>query len=77
MRIVYIYSKKILDKYFNGQPYKCAYVTNRFHTYRAGKLAELNGVNAASCSAPIGISAAATSYMRETLAVFKLWIFKE
>ncbi len=71
----YIYSKAILDKHFT-KPYKCVFVTNRFHTYRAGQLARLNGLNAAGCSAPIGISAAAPSYMREVLAVFQLWIFK-
>jgi uncharacterized SAM-binding protein YcdF (DUF218 family) len=71
----YIYSKALLDEYFNGSSYKCVYVTNRFHTYRAGKLAELNGLQATSVSAPIGILSATTCYMREVLAVFQLWLF--
>ncbi len=71
----YIYSKAILDEYFNDGDYKCVYITNRFHTYRAGRLAEINGLDAASFSAPIGPSAAAPCYMREVLAVFQLWLF--
>lgn len=70
----YIYSKAILDELFGGQAYKCVYITNRFHTYRAGRLAKMNGLDASSCSAPIGPMAATTSYMREVLAVFKLWL---
>lgn len=71
----YIYSKTILDNYFMDKSYKCVYITNRFHTYRAGRLAEINGIDAASFSAPIGPMAAAPSYMREVLAVFQLWLF--
>ena len=71
----YRYSKEILDDYFKGQPYRCVYVTNRFHCYRAGRLAEINGLEAVGLGAPIGISAAIPSYMREVLAVFQLWIF--
>lgn len=71
----YRYSKEILDDYFKGQPYRCVYVTNRFHCYRAGRLAEINGLEAVGLGAPIGISAAIPSYMREVPAVFQLWIF--
>ncbi len=71
----YIYSKQLLDDYFEGKEYKCVYITNRFHTYRAGRLAAINGINATSCGAPIGFMAAAPSYMREVLAVFQLWLF--
>ena len=71
----YIYSKALLDTHFNGEPYKCVYITNRFHTYRAGKLAELNGIEASSYSAKINLTAAPQSYMRETLAIIQLWLF--
>lgn len=70
------YSKLLLDKHFNVKSYKTVCVTNRFHAYRAEQLAKLNGLNCTTCSAPIGISAAAPSYMREVLAIFQLWIFK-
>ena len=73
----YRYSKEILDDYFKGQPYRCVYVTNRFHCYRAGRLAEINGLEAVGLGAPIGISAAIPSYMREVPAVFQLWIFNK
>jgi uncharacterized SAM-binding protein YcdF (DUF218 family) len=71
----YIYSKRLLDEYFGTTDYSCTYITNRFHTYRAGKLATINGINATSYSAPIGIFSATTCYMREVLAVFQLWLF--
>ena len=71
----YRYSKEILDEYFNGRPYRCVYVTNRFHCYRAGRLAEINGLDAVGLGAPIGRTSAIPSYMREVLAVFQLWIF--
>lgn len=71
----YKFSKALLDEHFRGQAYECVYVTNRFHSYRAGRLAEINGISAKSYSAPIGPMAAAPSYMREVLAVFQLWIF--
>lgn len=71
----YRFSKKLLDERFGSNSYKCVYVTNRFHSYRAGRLAEINGIDAKSYSAPIGPMAAAPSYMREVLAVFQLWIF--
>lgn len=71
----YKYSKEILDDYFEGRSYSCVYVTNRFHCYRAGRLAEINGLNCVGLGAPIGPSSAVTSYMREVLAVFQLWIF--
>lgn len=71
----YRFSKELLDKHFGENPYKCVYITNRFHSYRAGRLAEINGIDAKSYSAPIGPMAAAPSYMREVLAVFQLWIF--
>lgn len=73
----YIYSKKLLDSYFNGRPYTAAYVTNDFHCYRAGRLAYINGFTDIRCiPAPTPKGAVLLCYAREVLAVIKLWIFK-
>ena len=70
------FSKTILDEHFDTV-YKAAYVTNDFHCYRAGKLAEICGFKNVSCvSAPTPKSAVIFCYIREVLAVIKLWIFK-
>ena len=37
------FSKAVLDMHFSGEDYSCAYVTNGFHCYRAGKYAEKEG----------------------------------
>lgn len=70
------YSKKILDNHFK-KPYKIAYVTNSFHSYRACKLAQLAGLEAYSHNARTDLSSALPSYMREVLAVIQLWVFKK
>lgn len=72
----FVYSKKILDNQFK-EPYKIAYITNNFHSYRSYKLAEISGLDAYSYNAFTDLSSALPSYMREVLAVIKLWIFKK
>ncbi len=68
------FSKEILDKKF-GSDYKVAYITNDFHIYRAGKLAELNNLYAAGYAAPTEIFSIIPNYLRESLAVIQLWFF--
>ena len=69
------YSKEILDKKL-GNDYRVVYITNNFHAYRAGRLARLNGLNVRSYSASPAPMSLLPCYLREVLAVLKLWIFK-
>lgn len=69
------FSKEILDKNL-GKTYTCAYITNHFHLYRAGKLAEETGINARQIGAKMDWYFVPSCYFRETLAVIKLWILK-
>lgn len=71
----FVFSKKILDKYFNGN-YTTAYITNKFHSYRAFNLAINAGIPSKSFNASDEVASALPAYLRETLAVVKLWIFK-
>lgn len=67
------YSKEILDNKF-GDGYTCAYVTNEFHCYRAGKIAEQAGLSANGISVKTEWWKLPVNYMRESLAVVKFWI---
>lgn len=70
----FIFSNEILINRL-GENYKAAYITNDFHIYRAGRLAELNGVNAVGYSAPTELFSIIPNYLRESLAVIQLWVF--
>lgn len=70
----YKYSKKILDDVL-GEDYKVVYITNSFHSYRAGELARLNGLNAKAYNARTTCSSLIPNYCREVFAVIKLWVF--
>lgn len=70
----YRFSKEILDGIF-GDDYEVVYITNSFHSYRAGKLAELNGLNAKAYNARTKLSSVIPNYCREVLAVIQLWVF--
>ena len=67
------YSKEILDSKF-GSGYTCAYVTNEFHCYRAGKIAEHAGLGANGVSVKTEWWKLPVNYMRESLAVVKFWV---
>lgn len=54
--------------------YTCAYVTNEFHCYRAGKIAEDAGINANGVSVKTEWWKLPVNYMRESLAVVKYWV---
>jgi uncharacterized SAM-binding protein YcdF (DUF218 family) len=68
------YSKVIIDELFpNGC--KVCYITNDFHSYRAGMYAKKNGIEAVSCNSKTSINAIAPSYLREAVAVVHYWVF--
>lgn len=69
------YSKEILDEVL-GDQYTCAYVTNGYHTYRAGKIAERAGMQAEGLGTYTDWWYTPSSYLRETLAVVKFWVFR-
>lgn len=53
-----------------------AVITNDFHVYRAKRLARLVGLNVTSIHAKTPLSSAPMMYLREVLAILKLWILK-
>lgn len=69
------FSKEILDEIF-GQDYRCAFISNDFHMYRAQQLARIAGLDAARYHAKIEWYTTALNYSREFLTVIKLLIFK-
>lgn len=68
------YSKEILDALFEKE-YKTAIITNNFHIYRAQALAKREGLeNITHLHAPLQIYNIFPCYLRESLAVMKMWI---
>lgn len=53
-----------------------AYVTNRFHCYRAGLIASRTGLTAHAVPASLGTVAILPSYLREVLAVLYYWLLR-
>ncbi|MDO4300832.1 MAG: YdcF family protein [Clostridia bacterium] len=70
----YRFSKEILDDIL-GEDYEVVYITNSFHSYRAGELAKLNGLNAKAYNARTKFSSLIPNYCREVFAVIQLWVF--
>lgn len=69
------YSKELLDGYFAGE-YRVAYITNRFHIYRAGCIGEAQGFEGLTHQgAKTPWYTAVPNGLREMLAILKLWIF--
>lgn len=70
------FSKKILDDYFEGKEYKTVYITNDFHTYRAGLIAKSQGfTEIAAYPSKTNIFSVVPNYLREVLAVLYIWVF--
>ena len=67
------YSKEIMESLFEEE-YTCAYVTNEFHCYRAGKIAEQAYLDANGVSVRTEWWKLPVNYMRESLAVVKFWM---
>ena len=70
----YKYSKEILDLRFHD--YKIAVITNDFHIYRAKSLAKKAGLDVTTIHAKTPFSSAPMMYLREVLAILKLWILR-
>ncbi len=72
----FFYSKRILDDFFEGEKnnYKTVFITNRFHCYRSYNLAKNAGIQTVCYPADDEWKSAFPSYLRETLAVIKLWV---
>ncbi len=70
----YQYSKEIIDARFPSA--KIATVTNDFHMYRAKNIAKLAGVETATFHAKTPKRGIAAMYLRELMAIVKLWVFK-
>ena len=70
----YQFSKAILDNTFDSE-YTIVYITNSFHSYRAGELAKVNGLNPRAYNAKTKIDSVIPNYAREVLAVIQLWVF--
>jgi uncharacterized SAM-binding protein YcdF (DUF218 family) len=69
------FSKKLLDLRFGEENYKAAYVTNGYHVYRAGVVAEnagLDGITHIHAETPW--YTAVPNGLREVLAVMKTWL---
>ena len=71
----FVYSKQILDQQFQ-YGYTAALITNDFHIYRASRLAEIAGITAHTYHAKLDFYSVPNTYVREFLAVLKLWILK-
>lgn len=66
------YSKEILDERFPNA--SVVSVTNDFHIYRAVRIAKLAGVETASIHTATPLSGGMSAYLREILAVLKMWV---
>ena len=72
----FVNSKAILDNLFEGE-YETAFVSNEYHIYRASSLARIAGFDAVTHTHSSTMwYTLVPSTLRETLAVVKLWIFR-
>lgn len=71
----FLYSKKLLDEIFRRE-YNAAFITNDFHTYRAGCISRQASIPSARLGAKTDWYTAPVNYLRECLAVLKVWVFK-
>lgn len=69
------YSKEILDEYFKDD-YSVVVITNNFHIYRGVQIAKMEGFeNVYHKHAGLRWYNMAPCYLRESLAVLKMWVF--
>jgi len=69
----FLYSKKILDETFSDE-YKVAFISNGFHLYRAGRLANSAGLRVQKIQAKSSILTLLPDYLRECCAVGVMWL---
>lgn len=68
------FSKAILDEIFH-KDYRIVVITNNFHIYRGVRIAHNEGfVNVSRMGCRTTVYDSIPSYLRETLAVLKLWV---
>lgn len=73
------YSKDILENDFGyiADNIKIAFVTNNFHVFRSIKLAQMAGIyNVTHLHTSLQWYNYIPNYIRETLAIFKMWLLK-
>lgn len=69
------FSKEVLDEYFE-EDYSIAVITNKFHIYRGVEIAKAEGFEKVThMGAPIRWYNVIPCYLRESLAVLKMWVF--
>jgi len=69
------YSKILLDDYFQGADYSTVYVTNSFHVYRSGLIAEKVGLSVQGLSSPTFPNVQVNFYLREFCSLIYFWLF--
>lgn len=72
----FLFSKKMLDETFAGRSYTSAYVTNQFHSFRAGQYARQVGVDAVGLPAANYPYTVLSNYMREHLALLWYYVYE-
>lgn len=73
----FLYSKKILDKYFDGE-YRVAFITNDFHIYRSSSFARLAGFeNVTHTHSNTAWYTVTPNALRECVTVLKLWVLDQ
>ena len=69
------FTKAILDRCFD-KDYSVVVITNNFHTYRGVQIAKMEGFdNVYRLPAGLRWYNMAPCYLRESLAVLKMWVF--
>lgn len=69
-------SKVLLDEYFKGESYQTVYVTNTFHVYRSGMIAERAGLTAQGLAAPNLFTLELNYFLREYCSLVVFWLFR-
>lgn len=69
----FLYAKALLDGRLT-KPYKTAYITNRFHIFRAGRVAKTAGLISTRLHASNDPMTILPDYLRECCAVAAFWI---
>lgn len=67
------FSKEIIEEY--GLNENIAIVTSEYHTYRAGKIAEENGLSFGTVPGKTAVWLFPTFYVRELYAILAEWVF--
>lgn len=72
----FVFSTDILNEKF-GENYSVAFISNRFHVWRAEKLAKSLGINATHLGAGIEWHTVPANYLREISVLFGLLVLKK